>query len=166
MNAPKNCSADYRTVIAPANVLLATSICTILVGIVLVILGICFGLTNGGHSSHLSISYVGIPIILSGCITLAVAVARIMHTNKLLSSMNLTLYNFKKQWNQEECSVESTSFNVQEGACSSFSSSVCTPANKFDSASLNNGGEVEFPKQLTNHQHQRLPMPPRRAVLN
>ncbi|CAH8875539.1 unnamed protein product [Trichobilharzia szidati] len=164
MKVPENCSADCRTVIAPANVLLVTSICTILGGIVLVTLGICFGLTNGGHSSHLSISYVGIPIILSGCVTLAVATVRIIHTNKGLNSMNLTLYEFKKQWNQEDSSFESTSFNVQEGAYNSFSSSVCTPANKFDSASLNDGDEVEFPKQLTNQ--QRLPMPPRRAVLN
>ncbi|VDQ15471.1 unnamed protein product [Trichobilharzia regenti] len=143
MNAPKSCSADCRTVIAPANVLLVTSIYTILAGIVLVI---CLGLTSGRHTSHISISNVGIPISLCGCVTLAVAAARIMHANKELSIF--------------------TSFNVQEGACNSFSSSACTFSNKFDSPSLNNADGEEFPKQLTNHQHQRLPVPLRRAVLN
>ncbi|CAH8642001.1 unnamed protein product [Heterobilharzia americana] len=144
MCASGDCSIDCRDIIAPANILFIISLCTILLGVVPII--------------------IGIPFVLAGCITLIVAVVRIVSTNKKLCDMNLTLNEFKRQWNQEEMSVGFTSPSSQEDVYKSFSSSLSKSLSNLSHNSVSNN-EIELPKSLTNF-HQRLPMPPRQAILN
>ncbi|CAH8662912.1 unnamed protein product [Heterobilharzia americana] len=164
MCASGDCSIDCRDIIAPANILFIISLCTILLGVVPIIIGICVSLVDGRLITHLSISYLGIPFVLAGCITLIVAVVRIVSTNKKLCDMNLTLNEFKRQWNQEEMSVGFTSPSSQEDVYKSFSSSLSKSLSNLSHNSVSNN-EIELPKSLTNF-HQRLPMPPRQAILN
>ncbi|CAH8673300.1 unnamed protein product [Schistosoma rodhaini] len=153
------CLNDCLDVYAPEKVLFAISFCTVLLGFVLIISGVCIAQLSEGLHAHLSISYAAVPIAFAGCVTLLIAIFRIVSTSRRLREMNLTLCEFEKQWNQEE----SLSYNLQGNAYNAFSFVNKSPDN-FSPNSLSDKKVDHLPIPVTNY-HQRLPMPPRRAVL-
>ncbi|CAI2735806.1 unnamed protein product [Schistosoma spindalis] len=163
MGSSGTCLTDYFSVCAPEKVLFVISLCTILLGFVLIVSGVCITQLSDGLYAHLSISYSAVPIVFAGCVTLLIAIFRIVSTSRSLREMNLTPYEFEKQWNKKEFVFESISHNPQENAYNAFSFVNKSPGN-FSSNSFSDKKTEHFPMPVTNY-HQRLPMPPRRAVL-
>ncbi|CAH8673313.1 unnamed protein product [Schistosoma rodhaini] len=152
------CVNDCLGVCAPEKVLFTISFCIVLLGFVLIVSGACIAQLSEGLHAHLSISYAAVPIAFAGCVTLLIAIVRIVSTSRHLREMNLTLCEFEKQWNQEE----SLSYNLQGNAYNAFSF-----VNKSDNFSPNSFSDEKvdhLPIPVTNY-HQRLPIPPRRAIL-
>ncbi|CAH8652209.1 unnamed protein product [Schistosoma guineensis] len=87
------CLTDYLSVCAPEKVLLVISFCTVLLGFVLIVLGVCITQLSDGPYAHLSISYSAVPIVFAGCVTLLIAIVRIVSTSKSLREMNLTPFS-------------------------------------------------------------------------
>ncbi|CAH8678507.1 unnamed protein product [Schistosoma rodhaini] len=120
---------------------------------------VCIAQLSEGLHAHLSISYAAVPIAFAGCVTLLIAIVRIVSTSRRLKEMNLALCEFEKQWNQEE----SLSYNLQGNAYNAFSFVNKSPDN-FSPNSFSDKKVDHLPIPVTNY-HQRLPMPPRRAIL-
>ncbi|KAH8866890.1 hypothetical protein EWB00_004172 [Schistosoma japonicum] len=163
MGISGTCLTDCLIVPTPGKVLFIISLCIVVFGLVLIFLGICVTHLSGGLHAHLSISYSGIPIVFAGLVTLIISVVRIVSTNESLTEMNLTICEFEKQWNQEEFSTQSISYNLQECSYDSFSV-VNKSLSNFNSDSVTNH-IVKYPIPLVDY-HKRLPMPPRLAVLH
>ncbi|CAH8641494.1 unnamed protein product [Schistosoma intercalatum] len=157
------CLTDYLSVCAPEKVLLVISFCTVLLGFVLIVSGVCITQLSDGRHAHLSISYSAVPIVFAGCVTLLIAIVRIVSTSQSLREMNLTPCEFGKQWNKKESVSEPISYNLQENAYNVFSFANKSSGN-FSSNSFSDKKVDHIPMPVTNY-HQRLPMPPRRAVL-
>ncbi|CAH8568991.1 unnamed protein product [Schistosoma turkestanicum] len=163
MGTSKVCLTNCLNASASEKVLFVISLCTILLGFVLIFTGVCVTQLNGGLSAHLSISYSAIPVVFAGFIALLIAIFRIVSTRRILREMDLTVCDFRKQWNEKESGLEPISNNLQGNAYNSFSV-VNNSLSNLNSNSFSNNKVEHLPVPITNC-HQRLPMPPRRAVL-
>ncbi|KAA0188582.1 hypothetical protein FBUS_01431 [Fasciolopsis buskii] len=128
--------------ISPADVLLYCAIIVAVPGLVLIIAGIVLGLSAGGVSGHYSLTYVGLALFVASLITMLVAIKRIVQTNRCLNQLGLSASEFMSQWNAQ---------NETLPRCTSMESRL-TAVEPIGEEAL-----TGFP--------DRLPMPPKRAVL-
>lgn len=90
-----------RDTFAPAALLFYLSTFVVFCGALLIIVGYLLIQQEDGLGAHLSISYVGIVIFVSGFPTLFLALYRICLTRRRLKQLGLTLRQFTSQWSDE-----------------------------------------------------------------
>ncbi|KER20693.1 hypothetical protein T265_10824 [Opisthorchis viverrini] len=125
-----------------SDVLFYVSLGVGLPGLVLILTGIILTAVTG-LMAHFSVAYVGIVLFLAGSITGAIAVSRIVSTNRCLKAMNLTAAEFIAKWNDEDA-IFDLCYQPQ------------TPTVRH---SVNAAQHPDVSEQPN-----RLPMPPRKAI--
>ncbi|TGZ68654.1 hypothetical protein CRM22_004144 [Opisthorchis felineus] len=125
-----------------SDVLFYVSLGVGLPGLVLILVGIILTAVTG-LTAHFSVAFVGIVLFLAGSITGAIAVSRIVSTNRCLKSMNLTAAEFIAKWNDEDA-IFDLCYQSQ------------TPTVRHSVNVAQHPDVIEQPN--------RLPMPPRKAI--
>ncbi|CAL8073327.1 unnamed protein product [Calicophoron daubneyi] len=85
--------------LAPADLLLSSSLAVGIPGLALVVVGIVLANIRDGNAAHYSLTFVGLGLLIAGTITGSIALRRITVTNRRLDQMGMTASEFMTQWN-------------------------------------------------------------------